>query len=166
MKEVYKNPILYYVAVPALVALWPVVICFVYLPNAEKTLGDEMKSYSEAQRKMAGILLLDPGRLDSGDPNAGGADFNYLVEVEKMARLCEIPAANYSFGSRPPRDPSGQKSQIANVELKDIDITRFARFLSTLQLRWANLQCEKVSLEKKKGRPDKWDVDLGFKYYY
>lgn len=166
MKEVYKNPILYYVAVPALVALWPVVICFVYLPDAEKTLGDEMKSYSEAQRKMAGILLLDPGRLNSGDPNTGSADFNYLVEVEKMARLCKIPAANYSFGSRPPRAPSGQKSQIANVELKDIDITRFARFLSTLQLRWANLQCEKVSLEKKKGSPDKWDVELGFKYYY
>lgn len=166
MKDVYKNPILYYVAVPALVALWPVIVCCVYLPDAEKTLNDEMKSYSEAQRKMAGILLLDRGRLNLGDPKAVNADFNYLVEVEKMARLCKIPAANYSFGSRPPRAPSGQKSQSASVGLKDIDITKFARFLSALQLRWANLQCEKIGLKKKKGQPDKWDVELGFKYYY
>jgi hypothetical protein len=61
---------------------------------------------------------------------------------------------------------AGQKSQSAKVGLKQVDITKFAKFLSTVQLRWANLQCSQVKLTKKKGLPDTWDVDLDFKYYY
>jgi hypothetical protein len=52
------------------------------------------------------------------------------------------------------------------VVLKEVDITKFAKFLSTIQLRWANLQCVKVKLTKKKGLRDTWDVDLDFKYFY
>ncbi len=60
----------------------------------------------------------------------------------------------------------GQKSQSANVSLSQIDIVKFAEFLSTIQLRWANLQCNRVKLTKKQGLPDVWDVDIEFKYYY
>ena len=59
-----------------------------------------------------------------------------------------------------------EKSQTANVALKDVDLEKFAKFLSTIQLRWENLQCKRIKLTRKKGLPDTWDVDLVFKYYY
>ena len=59
-----------------------------------------------------------------------------------------------------------QKSQGATVSLKQIDIVKFSEFLSTIQLRWANLQCNRVKLTHKQGLPDMWDIDIEFKYYY
>ena len=58
------------------------------------------------------------------------------------------------------------KSQSANVTLKQVDLAKFAGFLSTIQLRWSNLQCSKLKLTTKKGLTDTWDIDLEFKYYY
>ena len=61
---------------------------------------------------------------------------------------------------------SGKKSQTANVALKEVGLEKFAKFLSTIQLRWESLQCERIKLTKKKGLPDTWDIDLVLKYYY
>jgi len=80
--------------------------------------------------------------------------------------LCGIPSTDYKLSSGIIIESGGQKSQSAQVSLKKVDIVKSARFLSTIQLRWANLQCSRVKLTKKKGLPDVWDVDLEFKYYY
>jgi hypothetical protein len=52
--------------------------------------------------------------------------------------------------------------------MRQVDIAKFAKFLSMIQLRWGNLQCERVKLTKKEGLTDKdvWDVDMEFKYYF
>ena len=60
----------------------------------------------------------------------------------------------------------GQKNQSARVGLKDVGIEQFARFVSTIQLRWANLHCARLKLTKTKSAPDRWNVDIDFKYYY
>ena len=62
----------------------------------------------------------------------------------------------------------GQENQSATVNLREVGITEFAEFLSMIQLRWVNLQCERVKLTKKQNLPgnDLWDVDINFKYYY
>lgn len=52
------------------------------------------------------------------------------------------------------------------MTFKEVDVVKFAEFLSTIQLRWANLHCSKIQMTKKKGLTDTWDVDLDFKYYY
>lgn len=168
MKEIYKNPTLYYILVPVIVALWPLLIWGVYLPAAADNWQVERTQYNEAQSIMADILALDPDRLEFADSNNATAEFDYAIAVEKVASLCKIPSTNYKLSSRPIINPGGQKSQSqsAKVGLKQVDITRFAKFLSTIQLRWANLQCTRVKLTKKKGLPDTWDVDLDFKYYY
>jgi hypothetical protein len=64
------------------------------------------------------------------------------------------------------RTSSGKKSQSASVALNDVSIAGFADFLSKIQLRWANLECESVSLIQKKGLVDVWKVEMNFKYYY
>jgi hypothetical protein len=166
MKEIYKNPILYYVLVPAVVALWPLLVWAVYLPRAEEAWKDEKLIYSNSQVTISEILKLVPERLEDADPNKAPVQFDYDTAVFKAASQCKIPPAGCKTNIKPIRPKSGQKTQAATVTLKDTDITKFAEFLSALQLRWASLDCESITLTSKKGLPDKWDVDLDFKYYY
>lgn len=166
MKQIYKNPTLYYILTPVVVALWPLLIWGVYLPAAEDNWQVERTRYNEAQSIMTEILALDPDRLEFADSENTTAEFDYAIAVEKIASLCKIPSTNYKLSSGIIITSGGQKSQSAKVGLKRVDITRFAKFLSTIQLRWANLQCTRVKLTKKRGLPDTWDVDLDFKYYY
>ncbi|UCE98971.1 MAG: hypothetical protein JSV82_07255 [Planctomycetota bacterium] len=166
MKDIYKNQTLYYILAPIVVALWSLVVWGVYLPGAEGKWRAEKSQYNKAQEIMADILALDPDRIEFADSKATAAEFDYAKAVENIASLCKIPSRDYKLSSRPIVDSGGQKSQSAHVALKNVDITKFAKFLSTIQLRWAGLQCVKVKLTKKKGLPDAWDIDLEFKYYY
>lgn len=166
MKDIYKNPVFYYVLVPVLVALWPLLVWGFYLPRAEKKWNLEKKQYEESQSKITEILNLDPERVDFAASKNAKTEFDYAIAVEKIASLCQIPASNYSLSSGMVMTAGGQKSQSAKVGLKQVDITKSARFLSMIQLRWAKLQCVQVKLDKKKGLPDMWDIDIDFKYYF
>jgi len=167
MKDVYRNPVLYYIMAPVVMAMWPLFVWAVYLPRAERNWNSEMAEYEQAKEVMTEILTLDPERLEFADPNSSGAEFDYATAVERIASLCRIPPSNYKLSSGIITTSSDdQKSQSAKVDLEGVNITQFASFLSTIQLRWPNLQCGQIKLSKLKGSPDKWDVDLQFKYYY
>ena len=168
MKDIYKNPTLYYILVPGIIALWPLLIWAVYLPKAEDNWKDDKAQYSKAQEIIAEILVLDPDRLELTGAKDAGAEFDYANAVEQIARLCKISATSYKLSSgRIVTTTGGQKSQSANVSLIDVEINKFAEFLSTMQLRWASLQCVQLrKLTKKKALPDRWDAELQFKYYY
>ena len=166
MKDIYKNPILYYILVPALVALWPLLVWAVYLPGARDSRQKDVEQYAKAQQIMAQILELDPERLKISGTSTASADFDYATGVFEIANSCQIPDTSYKISSKPARVKDRQKTQSAVVLLDNVDITKFAEFLSRIQLRWANLQCEKVKLTKKEGLPDAWKINLDFKYYY
>jgi hypothetical protein len=157
---------LYYILVPCVAALWPLLVWILYLPAAEHKFELEKQSYNEAKLKMASILLLDSTRLELSGANQADDKFDYATTVSSVARKCNIPATDYTVSSKPARTSSGKKSQSAKVVLKQVNITSFAQFISNIQLRWASLQCESVTLTKKKGLPDIWKADLDFKYYY
>lgn len=166
MKDVYKNPNFYYIFVPAVAAIWPLLVWAVYVPDAERSLNSDIEQYEKAQKTIEEILTVDIDRLDLADAKTGAAEFDYVNEVYRIIALCGIPQANCKINSGLIIKSGEQKSQSAKVIFKDVDIVNFAKFLSTIQLRWANLQCTKVNLTKKKGLPDSWDVDLDFSYYY
>ncbi len=167
MKDIYKNPTLYYILVPVALALWPLFVWGSSLPNAKDSLEKEKGEYRRAQNTMLEILTLDPDRLEFTDANSAAAEFAYFSAVAKVAGFCGIPSASYTLSSGPIITRRGKKSQTATVGLKDVSITKFAKFLSTIQLRWADLECVQLrKLKKKEAFPDKWDVDLEFKYYY
>jgi len=166
MKDMLKNPILYYTLAPIVILLWPLVVWAVYLPKTEDNWKVEKEQYIKAQKMIEDILSLDPERLEFDGSKAGAVEFDYATVIEKIATLCKISSANYKLSSGRIITSSGQKSQNAKVNLKGVDVAKFARFLSAIQLRWAKLQCTQVKLIKKKGLPDTWDVDLEFKYYY
>ena len=168
MKDLYKNPFLYYIAIPMLVGLWPLLVSAIYLPAAGEDIDRQLGDYTKAEQLMIEILTLDPERLEFAEPNEAATEFSYTGVVHKVANLCGIPSTSCKVHSGIIVETKKQKSQTANVDLKQVDMVKFARFLSMIQLRWANLQCESVKLTRKDNMPSKdvWDADLKFKYYY
>jgi len=168
MKDIYKNPILYYITVPVIVGLWPLLVWAIYLPVVQKDVEEQMSQYKKAEPIMMEIFTLEPDRLEFADANDTAADFTYGEAIDRVASLCRIPPSKYNLSSAMIITSNDQKSQSASVDLKQIDIRKFARFLSMMQLRWPNLQCEQLKLTKKQNLPDNdmWDVDIKFKYYY
>ncbi|MHC4324650.1 MAG: hypothetical protein ACYSUX_10295 [Planctomycetota bacterium] len=168
MKDIYKNPILYYIAVPVMVGMWPLLVWAIYLPNAQKDVNEQMAQYKRAEPIMMEIFTIEPDRLEFADVNETAADFTYGEAVDRVASLCRIPPGKYNLRSGVASTKSGQKSQSASIDLKEIDIRKFARFLSMIQLRWPKLQCERLKLTKKQNLPDNdiWDVDIELEYHY
>ena len=165
-KEFYKNPLFYYIAVPVIAAGWVLLIWTVRLPQAQRRWDLSRDEYTKAQEIMTEILNIDPDRLDFAGSKETNSEFDYAVVVEKTASLCRIPATGYKLSSGPMITSGGQRSQRAKMVLQQVDMTRFAEFLTTIQFRWASLQCTQLRLQHKKGLKDKWDVDLDFAYYY
>jgi hypothetical protein len=165
MKHLLRQPTLYYIAIPAILALWPLLVWLVYLPRTADKWETEQKIYAEARQLAEEILTLDPDRRSYSDIKKTPG-FDYTVAIDAVARKLGIISANYTISSKPVQKSSGRKTQDCQVIINQIDITTFAKFLSNLQLTWANLQCQKVTLTKKEGLPDAWKVDLTLKYYY
>lgn len=166
MKDIYKNPILYYAVVPVIIALWPLMVAAVYLPRVEKQLGEDKLKYDDAGEIIKNIATLDPGRLEFSNSTTKTGEFDYATVVNKIAGSCGISEGNYELSTKPVRTSKGQKTQNCHITLKDVKITAFAEFLSAIQMRWSNLQCESVTLVKKKGLPDTWKIDMDLKYYF
>jgi hypothetical protein len=164
MKDIYKNPMLYYILVPVVAALWPLLVWAVYLPQAEESLNSEEAQCKKGEQIIDDIFILDRDRaIDANDTTT---EFTYAGAVNRTAALCKIPPTKYKLSSRMIMKSERQKSQSANVVLKEVDIVSFSQFLSLIQKRWANLQCNRVKLTRKESLPDVWDVDIEFKYYY
>ena len=165
MKDILREPILYYLLIPAVLIFWPLVVWLHYLPKTQDNWNNAEKLYSSSLMLMDKILKIDSARLDYADSKKS-TEFDYTVAVDNAARRVEIPSAGYTLSSKPVRTTEGQKTQDCQIVIQQTDITRFTKFLSTLQFTWADLQCEKVALTKKKGLADAWQIDLTLKYYY
>jgi hypothetical protein len=167
MREVYKNPMLYYLLIPVLVGLWPLLVWAVYLPRAQDASEIEAGLCAEGQARVIDILQLDPDRPNiAPGPGQITTSFDYGSAVTRVANLCKIPPGNWSSTSQGMMVSGGKKRQDARVELKSVGIVQAAKFLWTIQSMWVTLQCEAVTLTKNKGTPDQWNVDFRFMYYY
>jgi hypothetical protein len=166
IKEIYKNPMFYYMLVPAVSVLWPVIIWGIYLPRARANYNNDAEQYQKSLPLMEELITADPERLNATKGKETSAGFDYASAVQKAAEFCSIPATSYKLSSMAIQKSEGQKTQGANVSLKGVKIAEAARFLSSIQQRWSGLQCTKINFRKNKGQPDAWDVDLTFKYYY
>ncbi len=166
MKDFFRNPIFYYIFAPILAALWPLVITLVYLPNTRSIAAAEAQQHEEAKVFMEQILELDPGRLDANSNKAEAKEFDYATAVGQIASSIGISSTSYTIDSQQPRVTGNIKTRTATIILHKINITNFATFLSSIQRRWANLECESIDIDRQKGLVDSWKVTLKFKYYY
>ncbi len=167
MRDIYRNPILYYIAVPILIALWPLLVWGVYLPKASESYVEEAKEYRLAQKKILTILTLDPDRPNRSDAKSGG-NFDYGTAVEQVASNIGIPSTKYRLSTGPMIKSGKQKSQTGRVVLEDIGMVEFAQFLSTLKHNWAALECSDLRLDRRKSQsnPDIWQFTVKFKYTF
>jgi hypothetical protein len=165
MKDLLRQSTVYYIAAPALLALWPLLLWLVYLPRAAETLRQDRSTYAEAHQFAQEILTLDPERLKY-DQTSKSAGFDYSVAIDAATRKLAIPPTSYTISSKPIQRGNGQKTQDCQITLNEIDIARFAELVSNLQVTWGNLQCQKVTLTKREGLPDSWRIDLTLRYYY
>ena len=166
MRKTLKNPIFYYILVPLVIAIWPLMLLGVYLPNAEAKQKTLVKEYEASQKAIKKILILDSERLDYQNAKTGKLEFDYASAIDAAARFCNIKSNEYELSSKPARRSGGQKTEDCRIVLDDVGIEKLAKFLSTLQIRWASLQCSNLTLTKKKGVANSWKVDIDFTYYY
>jgi len=166
MKDIYKNPLFYYILVPAVLLIWPLIVGTISLPGAKKNWVEELQKYNEATDVMQKILKTDPERIEFVNRDTGSSQFDYAVATEKIASECGISSGNYKLSSSKIMTSKDQKTQEAKLNITEIDLVKFANFLSKIQFRWPDLQCTKITLTKKKASPDLWDIDIDFKYYF
>jgi hypothetical protein len=165
-KDLHKNPTFYYILVPALVALWPLLVWAVYLPNARKSWESDKQQYNDGQLAILSILELDPGRLELAGSGNQQAEFDFIPAVSEVAGLSGISAADCVLKTNTPRRVKGRMTQTCDVTLNRVDIGTFAEFLSGLQLRWPTLELDEATFTKKQGLPDTWKIVLKFKYVF
>jgi hypothetical protein len=166
MRDIHRNPILYYLLIPALIGIWPLMVWVRFLPKAEKELGSDCSLLRDATGDIEDILVLDPQITDRTDPNRVVGEFSYGKAVDRAANLCAIPAKSRSYTAQNIMNVGGKKRRDGRVTLKDISVVQTAKFLSLMQSTWVNLQCDGIELSKRKGMPDQWEVDISFIYYY
>ena len=166
MRELYRNPMLYYVLAPILVSIWPLLVWGIYLPKGEEAWQQAQRLFYEAQDLLVELLEKDPGRLQDALVSKELGKFTYAVAIDRAANLCRIPSGNLNLTTGSIVPSGGKKTQQARVGLGDIGIVQAAKFLSTIQAMWVNLTCDRVKLSTKEGMPDQWDMDLNFKYDY
>jgi hypothetical protein len=167
MKDIYRNPMVYYIGIPVLVAMWPLLVWAVYLPNADDGWEEDIRQYEKGMELIRDILDLDGSRMDSAAAANAGERFEYAIVLDQVTRACGISSRAYKLSSKDPRTAKGgQETQNCRVTIEQVDIARFARFLSTLQLQWPDLECKKLKLTKVKGLPDAWKAELDFMYSF
>jgi len=166
MKDAYKNPLLYYIAIPAAIALWPLLVWAVYLPNAKASLEADQELYGQGREIFNQISQLEPERLQQGKGDKGPVEFDYATAVDEAAVFCKLSANKYKVDSKPARTSKGSRIQTCRMSLIDVGIEDFAKFLSKIQLQWPSLECDKVTFKAQKGEKDLWKVDLDLKYEF
>jgi len=166
MKDLYKNPNLYYIVVPVVVALWPLLVWGMYLPQVKEALDSEVEDFQKGQGVALEIFKLDPERLKLADSNDVSEGFSYTKAVDRVANLYNIPPSRYRLSTGMLIKKDGQKSQSAHLKLEQVGIVQFVKFFWRIQLQWGDLQCDRVKLTKVEGLADIWNVEIDFKYYY
>ena len=166
MKDYYKNPNFYYILIPVAAMLWALLAWAVLLPETDSQWQKQAQENKDARSLITKILALDPGRINYEQQKDKVVEFDYSTSVEQFAKTCRIATSNYKLTARPIVKRSGKKNQIGDLTIKSIDIESFATFLSSMLIRWPDLQCNQLIFTKLKNAKDLWQVKIKFTYNY
>jgi hypothetical protein len=166
MKDYYRNPNFYFMLVPLAAAAWALFVWGVSVPAADKNWTGKQTQHKDTQNWITKILELEPERLEYQAQKGASQVFDYATAVEEFAAKCQIPPSDYSLQAGRETKRGGRRTKSANLQIKPIDVGKFADFLSRMLFRWPDLQCEQLKLTKQKGGPDVWKADMKLTYYY
>jgi len=167
MMQMLKNPAFYYILLPVLAGLWLLTAGFIFYPRSVAAWEDSRKEYESSREWIEKLVILQPKRLAfQVDPSAKSEEFDFTRTIYEFAQVFSISPNNYTSNVRGLVKRAGRPSRSAAITIKSIDIERLAQFLSAMLLRWPELNCEVLSLEKNKAGKNDWKVELTLTYYY
>lgn len=167
MKAMLKNPNFYYILVPVLAAVWALAAGFVFYPGSARVYREEVRSeYERSQDLIEKILTVQPERLQFSLLNDPDKPFDFGETITVLTLAFDIPTSRYTLNVRGEITRGGKTARTATMDIKEVDIEKMARFLSTMLTNWPDLKCEKLTLSKVKTGKDNWDVDMTLIYYY
>lgn len=167
MKELLKNPNLYYVAAPVVGAMFTLLAALVFYPGANAQWQDSESEFKEARQWAEKLLALQPERLAfKVDEKNTAENFDFTVVINDFAKAFEISPSNYTTSVKGEVKKQGKRARSATVSIKTIDIEKVCKFLSTMLAYWPDMECDVLSLDKGKAGKDDWKADLTLTYYY
>lgn len=167
IKERLKDIKFYLVAVPLVVACWAVYAWAVALPAAKEDVLKTADQYEKAQEYITKILTLAPDRLEYKQEKGESTEFDFATVIQQYANQWSIPASGYSLQAGKELRRRGSRTRSATMTIEEIDVERLGQFLSSLLIRWPDLQCDLLKLSQTSStNPDRWKVNLKFTYVY
>lgn len=166
MKDYFKNPNLYYIAVPLAATVWVIFVAVFSLPAANSKWEKKQEDYKQAQRLIAKIVTLAPERLNDKAKEGSSGDFDYSVAVEEITKLLHIPSSNLSLTGRSAIKSRGKRKRRAEITIDPVDIETLSHFISQILLHWPDLECNSLSIAKLPAGKDSWKASMKFIYTY
>jgi hypothetical protein len=167
MKDYLKNPMFYYIAVPVVLCVWAILAGAVFYPRAVTAWTNGQEEYKIAQELLAQIIAIEPQRLThKQEQGSSGGDFDFTKVVNDFAAAFSIPPANFTLNTRGETKRAGKRARPATLSIRTIDIEKMSKFLSVMLIRWPDLQCESLTLEKLPQGKNEWRIDMTLTYYY
>jgi len=166
MKDYFKNPNLYYIAVPLAVTAFVIFLVAFSLPAANRKWQKQQEDFERGRQLITKILTLDPERLNYKARKAISGEFDYSVAVEEITKLVKIPSSNYSLRGGRTLKSGGKLRKSADISIEPVDIETLSRFISQILLRWPDLECDRLSIDKLPAGKDSWKSSMKFVYTY
>lgn len=167
IKKYIKNPLFYYIAIPAVMALWAFLAGIIFYPKAVTNWKDSEEEFKAAQELMKQIIAIEPQRLAyKAEKGTEVGVFDFTQVINEFATTFSIPTSDFTLNTRGETRRSGKRARSAVLSIKSVDIEKTSKFLSTMLIRWPDLQCEVMGIEKQAPGKDNWKVDMTLTYYY
>jgi len=146
--------------------LWALSAWAVLLPETDSQWQKQVQENDKARSIITKILVLDPDRINYAQQKDKVVEFDYSTSVEQFAKQCGIAPSNYDLNARPIVKRGDKKIKTGDLVIKSVDIETFAKFLSSMLIRWPDLQCNQLNFTKLKNAKDLWKVRIKFTYNY
>jgi len=166
MKDHLKNPNLYYILVPVLALIWVVFVSTISLGKANDNWKRQRADWDTSQKLIVEIIKLDPERLNYQAKKGESEEFDYSVALDEVAKLCKMSSANYSLSGGQAMNRGGKKTKTTTVNIRIIDIAQLAKFISQMENRWPNLECDLLTINKLKTGKNQWKASIKFSYTF
>ena len=166
MRDYYKNANFYYTAVPLVAMAFVLFVAAVSLPAASRKWKNKQEDYSKSENLIKKIVTLDPERLNYKTEKGSSGEFDYSTAVVEITKLVKIASSNYSLRGHGVTKSGGKLRKSADITIEKVGIETLSRFISQILLRWPDLQCDRLSIDKLPAGKDSWKASMKFVYTY
>ena len=166
MKDYYKNPNLYFIAVPLAATVFVIFVAAISLPAAGRKCKAKLKDYAKAEDLITKIVDLAPERSNNEVKQGSSSEFDYSLAVDEITKLVHISPLNLSLHGSKTTGSGGKRRRGADVTVEPVDVETLSRFISQILLRWPDLECSRLSITKLPAGKDSWKATMKFVYTY